>query len=258
MDSTTKNNKTQRHPKGHLSAVSINYVHLRNPWVTAWWSAAFPGFGQIIMGFYIKGFLLIIWEVVVNVNSKINLAIMYSFTGRFEMAGNVVNKRWLLMYVPVFIYSVWASYRGAVDLNKLSILADREKSCMPPVKIDAVEINFLDRRTPWVSAVWSLFMPGAGHLYSHKILTGFLLLGWWIAIAYYSNILGAVYYTSIGDFSMAAAVSNPEWMLFIPSMLGFAVYDAYTNTVEYNKIFEKEQCQFLKDNYQNPNFKMPF
>ena len=52
------------------SAFNTNYIHLRNPWVTAWWSAAFPGFGHIHLGVYLKGFILFFWEIIINVNGK--------------------------------------------------------------------------------------------------------------------------------------------------------------------------------------------
>ena len=36
------------------------------------------------------------------------------------------------------------------------------------------------------------------------------------------------------------------------------MYDAYTNTVENNKLYDWEQSKFLKKHYQNSNFVMPF
>ncbi|GAA0489348.1 hypothetical protein GCM10008986_13970 [Salinibacillus aidingensis] len=49
---------------------------------------------------------------------------------------------------------------------------------------------------------------------------------------------------------------NPEWLLFFPSLYGFATYDSYTATIENNKLYEKEQRKFLKENYQNPEFQI--
>lgn len=92
-----------RRPKGVMNSLATNYVHLRNPYTIAWWSAAFPGFGHISMGNYVSGFLLFFWEMAANTKAKVNLAIMYSFTGRFDMAKEVVDNRWLLLYAPVFI-----------------------------------------------------------------------------------------------------------------------------------------------------------
>lgn len=249
--------KNLRRPKGHVSSLATSLIHLRHPWVTAWWSAAFPGFGHISLGSYIKGFLLIIWEIVINVNANINTAIMYSFTGRFDLAREVLNERWLILYLGVYIYAIWDTYRSTVDLNKFTILAERDDTTITPFALSTFEINYFDKRNPWVAVAWSILMPGLGHLYTHRLPTGFFVLAWWIAITYMSHLLEAVHYTFTGSFSQATAMLDPLWLLFMPSLYGFAVHDAYTNTVEYNKLFDVEQSSFLKEEYQHPDFKLP-
>ncbi|MBC7764973.1 MAG: hypothetical protein H7Y41_00685 [Hyphomonadaceae bacterium] len=195
MDNPKQSIRNQRRPKGYVSSVATNYLHLRNPWVTAWWSCTFPGFGQIMLGSYIKGFLLITWELVINVNGKINHAIIYSFTGQFELAKSVLDKRWAFLYAGVFVYAVWDSYRSTVDLNKFSILADRERSPIMPFKISTLEINYFDKRSPWVAEAWSALMPGMGHLYNHRLPTGFIILIWYIMISYFSHSWEVIYST---------------------------------------------------------------
>ncbi|MBU9723381.1 hypothetical protein [Bacillus alkalicola] len=44
---------------------------MKNPWVPAWWSAAFPGMGHIMLGSYVKGFILFTWEFVINVTEVV-------------------------------------------------------------------------------------------------------------------------------------------------------------------------------------------
>lgn len=249
--------KNVRRPKGHVSSLATNFIHLRNPWVTVWWSAAFPGFGQIILGSYIKGFLLVVWEFVMNIQTNVNVAIIYSFTGQFDLAREALDARWILLYQGTFVYAAWDSYRSTVDLNKFSILTDREGFNMTPFKINSVEINYFDKRNPWVALAWSVLMPGAGHLYTHRLPTGFFVLALWIVIIYFSRLFEAVLFYSVGDFSLATAVLDPEWLMFLPSLYGFAIYDSYTNTVEYNKLFEMEQARYLKVNYQDPEYDMP-
>lgn len=249
--------KNLRHPLGAVSSTVINHLHLRNPWVTAFWSVTFPGVGHIIMCCYVKGFLLIIWEIFVNVQSNLNLAILYSFTGDYEKAKQVADTRWLLLYCAVYIYAIWDSYRKTVDMNKLAILAQREGAPMVPVKISPLEINFLDKRNPWMAATWSMLSPGLGHLYTYLLPAGFFVLTWWIIIAYQSHLLEAIQYSFCGDFAQAIVILNPEWVMFIPSLYGFSIFDAYINTVEYNKLFKREQAAFLKENYQHPDVEMP-
>ena len=139
-----------------LLPINTNYIHLRNPWVTAWWSAAFPGFGHIHLGVYLKGFILFFWEIIINVNAKINLAMVYSFTGQFDMAKDVINIRFVMMYIPVYLYCIWDSYRQTIDLNKHYLLAESEKAPIVPFKMNGFALNSLDKRNPWVALVWSL------------------------------------------------------------------------------------------------------
>jgi len=92
-------------------------LHLRNPFVIAWWSLAYPGLGHLLLSKYIRGFLLFTWEVFLNYNAHINLAILYSFTGRFQMAKDVLDTTWVMFYAPTYLFAVWDSYRTTVDLN---------------------------------------------------------------------------------------------------------------------------------------------
>jgi hypothetical protein len=240
-----------------MNSLATNFLHLRNPYNIAWWSFTYPGFGHISMGSYVIGFLLFIWEMVANTQAHVNLAILYSFTGRFDMAKEIVDKRWLLFYAPIFIFAIWDSYRLTLHLNQLAILADRNNEVIQPVSLSFVEINTLDKRSPWAAVVWSLLAPGLGHLFLHRIPTGFFLLVWWIAIAYFSSLLPAIQFTALGEFENAKAVLDPGWIMYLPSVYGFAAYDAYANTTEYNRLFSKEQTTFLSKKYQSPTFKMP-
>ncbi|MDH7479875.1 MAG: hypothetical protein QHH02_07685, partial [Syntrophomonadaceae bacterium] len=220
---------------------------------TSWWSAAFPGYGYIALGSYIKGFLLIGWEFLVNINAKLNLAIMYSLTSRFEQAKEVLDLNWFILYVAVYIISIWMTYGLTVDLNKLCILAEREDSPVLPVSISAVEICYLDKRNPWIAAMISLLYPGLGHLYTHRVPTSFFLLANFFLVAHFSRLAPAIHYTFVGAFEQATAVLDPQWLLFLPSLYGFAIHDSWVNCIEYNKLFEMEQSRFLRDNYQQPD-----
>ncbi|WP_288183413.1 hypothetical protein [uncultured Sporomusa sp.] len=79
---------------GHIGAIATNFLHLRNPYTIAWWSAAFPGFGYISLGNYIIGFLLFFWEVIINTKAGVNAAILYSFIGDFAKTKEVLNTKW--------------------------------------------------------------------------------------------------------------------------------------------------------------------
>jgi len=102
-----------------------------------------------------------------------------------------------------------------------------------------------------------MLMPGLGQVYIHRIVTAFFGLTWFIAIAYISKLLPAIHYSFLGQFEEAKEILNIQWALNFPSIYGFAIYDAYTNTVENNKLYAWEQSKFLKKQYQSKSFVMP-
>ncbi|MGM8216333.1 hypothetical protein ACLIA0_12250 [Bacillaceae bacterium W0354] len=77
------------------------------------WSIAFPGFGQLLNKHIIKGLSLILLEFVVNVQSKFNLAIIYSFSGEIEQAAQVADYQWLLFYPCIYFFGIWDAYKCA-------------------------------------------------------------------------------------------------------------------------------------------------
>ncbi len=250
------NDNTARRYRAHVSILGTTQIHLRNPYIIAWWSAAFPGFGHLLLSKYLRGFLLFIWEVVVNIKSKLNLAMIYSFQGDVEKAKDVLEPRWLLIYIPVYIFAIWDSYRTTVDLNQIHVLAEREEHRFNTFTIGALEINYLDKRSPGMAAIWSLFVPGLGQLYVHRIVAAFFAVIWTVVFFYYSHGLDALTYLLMGDIRKSTSVINPEWLLFFPSIYGFSLYDAYINTVENNKLFNKEQRSYFRENYQSASFQI--
>lgn len=245
-----------RRYNNYTGSFSTNYIHLRNPWVVAWWAAAFPGFGHLKIGLYIKGFIFIIWEIIINVHSRINEAMVYSFNGHFVLAKEVLNTKMLLLYIAIYIISIWDSYRLTIDLNKNYLLAEFEDAPIVPFKMDGYALNFLDKRNPWFALISSMLFPGLGHLYLHRLLTGMFIMTWTIIIIYLSNFLEGLQYTLTGSFAKAIKILDPQWTLFLPSIYCFATYEAYVICVEYNKVFKKEQRQFLQKNYQHSGYQL--
>lgn len=256
MENFNSTNRERRF-KAHVSAIGTTQLHLRNPYMVAWWSAACPGFGHLLLSKYLRGYALFLWEILVNNMTNLNHAIVYSFTGNIGMAKEVLEPRWMLLYIPVYIFAIWDSYRTAVDMNKVFILAERENADFNSYSINAFEINYLDKRRPLMAVVWSLLTPGLGQLYIHRVVTGIFAMAFIIIFVYFSNILVAVHNLFIGEIAMATQVIDPQWFLFMPSHIGFAVYDSYVNTVENNKLFENEQKKFLLKNYQQHRVRFP-
>ncbi|UYZ23888.1 hypothetical protein [Mesobacillus jeotgali] len=255
MDNYTNDNTARRYT-AHVSTLGTTQIHLRNPYIIAWWSAAFPGFGHLLLSKYLRGFVLFIWEVVVNIKANVNLAMIYSFQGEIDMAKDILDTRWLLIYIPVYIFGIWDSYRTTVDLNKIYLMAEREEHRFNSFSIGALEINYLDKRNPVMAIIWSLFVPGLGQLYIHRIVTAFFVIIWCVVFFYYSRALEGISLLFLGEIAKATSVVNPEWLLFFPSLYGFAVFDAYINTVENNKLYEKEQRAYFQEKYQSPLFRV--
>jgi len=256
-------NSTVRRYRAYVSTLGTTQLHLRNPYVIAFWSIAYPGLGHLLLSKYLRGFLLFSWEVFLNYKAHINLAILYSFTGRFEMAKNVLDISWVMLYAPTFLFAIYDSYRTTVDMNLQFLLASREDAEMKMFNINSFEINHLDKRVPWVAAVFSAFMPGLGQIYIHRIPSAFFSMCWFIIMAYLAKLLPAIHYTLMGQFDFVRSIYDKSpfaahWLLNITCLYFFAIYESYVNTVENNKLFDWEQAKFLKRDYQNKHFLMPF
>jgi hypothetical protein len=77
------------------------------------WSIAFPGFGQILNGKLIKGFVFIFLECLININANLNEVIVFSFIGDFNQAIEKTNYEWIMFYPCIYSFAIWDSYRDA-------------------------------------------------------------------------------------------------------------------------------------------------
>lgn len=241
----------------YLSTLGTTQLHLRSPWIIAWWSAAFPGLGHLLLSKYLRGFLLFIWEVVVNHQGHINEGIYFSLIGEFDKTKAVLDKDWMLLYVAAYIFGIWDAYRTAVDSNNIYTLASREDAQIPVFNINAMEINYLDKRSPYNAFLWSLLVPGGGQLYIHRIITAAFVIIWWVVVCTMSKLLPAIHFSFLGQIQEAKSILNVHWIMNAPSVWIFSIYDAYINTLENNKLYDWEQSKFLKRHYQYENFHMP-
>ncbi|WP_308634420.1 hypothetical protein [Paenibacillus silvisoli] len=245
-----------RRSRAYLSPFSTNQLHLRNPWVVTFFAFSYPGFGNLILHRYAKALILILWEIFINNQAKVNLAIMYTMQGHFEMAKGIINERWFILYVGIYMYAIWDAYRTTVEINKQYLLADREDAPLVPITMGPWDMNYLDKRVPWVALAWSVLVPGLGHLYVHKVISGLFIFGYTIAIIYFSHLPHAIHFTFVGDFAQAKQIVDMQWFLYLPSIYTFIFYDAYVSAVEQNKLFEKEQSQFLRLNYRKKGLRL--
>lgn len=250
-------NQSPRRTLGRVNQFSIGQLSLRNPWVVAFFSFAYPGFGHLLQHRYAPAFILIGWELFINNMAHVNLGIMYSLLGDFDSAKQVIEDRWLILYVGIYMLGIWDSYRTTVDFNKQYLLADREDAPVKSFVIGTWDINFLDKRKPWVAMMWSVLVPGLGHLYVHKVIAGFFIFGYTVLVLYCAHIPRGIMFSMLGDFVQAKQILIMQWLLYLPSIYFFILYDAYATCIEYNILFEKEMSRYLRTNYQNPDFEFP-
>jgi hypothetical protein len=251
------NNKKVRHINTYMSPTSNHYNFLVNPWVPVLWSFIFPGFGHMLTGLYIEGYILMIWEIITNTLAHLNVAMMYSFQGEFKLAKEIINMNWALMYIAVYIFSAWDCYRSMVDTNNLYVLAEKEKGNIKAMKLSGISMVYLEKAKPVMASLWSMGMPGLGHVIIHRLPTGFFILVWWIFLSWKSKLYMSLFCMLNGSFNSAIQFLKPEWFLYMPSLYAFAIYDSYYYAVESNKIFKLEQVQYFTNEYQNKMFRLP-
>ncbi len=234
----------------HVSLLGTTQLHKRNPITIACWSMAFPGFGHLLLNKYLRGYVLVLWELFINQKIQLNLAIVHTFNGQFQEARDVLDPKFVLLYLPIYIFAIYDSYRTTVDLNKVYLLAQRENGRFNTFSIGAMEINYLDKRKPLIALLWSMGVPSLGQLYLHRIILATFLLLSGVVIVWYSNVVLAVHYLLLGDVGASTSVLDKQWLLYFPSYYFFAMYDAYASTVENNKLFDEVQKRYLIENYQ--------
>ncbi|MBV7504185.1 hypothetical protein KW850_02765 [Bacillus sp. sid0103] len=246
-----------RRQRSYLSQFTTGQFHLKNPWISAFFSFSYPGFGHIMLHRYMVGYILILWETFINEKAQVNLGILYTLTGEFEKAKDVLDDRWLILYLAIYMFGIWDSYRTTIDINKQYILADREDAPMLLMKMGTWDANFLDKRKPVTALIWSALFPGLGHLYLHHVITGFFIFVYAVAITYLGHIPHAIHLSMVGDFAKAKHVIDMQWALYFPSIYFFIIYDSYASSIEHNKLCEKEMSKYLRQKYQNKNFIFP-
>ncbi|MBM7715503.1 hypothetical protein JOC94_002491 [Bacillus thermophilus] len=77
------------------------------------WSIAFPGFGQFLNGKYVKGIVLLLLELLVNIMANFNLVIISSFHGDIHKAVSEANLQWLMFYPCIYFFAMWDAYKDA-------------------------------------------------------------------------------------------------------------------------------------------------
>lgn len=196
------------------------------------------------------GVLLTLCEVIINSLAKVNQAMVYSFSGNFSMAKQVLQPQWLYGYMIIYFFAIWDSYRCALEANKHYELAILEDGRIPVHLMRATGIQFLEKKRPLVAAFCSLVFPGLGQLYNKHIWLGFYGIFWWWIYITFSHSYVAIMAIILGRNNLVASILQPQWLMFMPSVLGGAMFHAYSSSIEQNRLFRITQRQYLTDYYE--------
>lgn len=223
-----------------LHPFGLDGLHRRNPWAAAWWSVALPGLGHFYLGSNAKGLILMVWEIVVNTMSNLNLAIYHALLGHPEVSREVLVMKWAVIYPPVYMLAVWDAYRCAVSNNRICELEELQaERVFQSHTLSFYGQNALSRRNPWVAFFWSLLLGGAGHFYNMQLIKGVILMGWHFVISQQSGLSEAIVHTLLGQWDLAKQCVDYQWLLFWPSIHMFNVWNAYVDCVEQNKLSDE-------------------
>jgi hypothetical protein len=244
--------KNMQIPKVVLNPISTSYLFTRNPWMAVWWSIILPGFGHLTLGQSFKGLLLMSWEILINHQAHINLAIYHTVLGHIDQARTALDYRWAVLYPTFYVFTMWDSYRISVEYNHLDRLERLQKRRrFDRASVSPLGIHGLDRRNPALAAFWSVVMTGLGHMYSNRMLKAIVLMAWYLAIILKSGLSLAFYHTVLGQYELAHKAVDYQWLLFWPSIFVFGIVDAYADVVEQNNLadaaFQYRLRKYLKN-----------
>lgn len=254
---SAKSNNTPRRQIAYVGAWNTVQLDKRNPYTVLYWSIAYAGLGHILLDKHLRGFILLVGELLLNWAAHLNLAIYYTITLRFDLAAQVLQPAWFMLYLGVYSFSLFDSYREAVEVNKTYVLAAREDAPINCFAINSNSMTHLNSIPPWQTALWSAVFPGSGCFIVQRLNRAILLMLLWIVVSYLSGIYPAIIQTVRGQFELAKASLNIQWFLNIPSLWFYSIYEAYECAVSNNKLCRWELSKFLRKEYQSSEFVMP-
>jgi hypothetical protein len=243
--------KQSRRSLTRISIFGITYLHRSNPFINAWLAASFPGFANYMLNQYARATLFTLSEVIVNTFAHVNEAIVYTFCGRFEMTKVVLKPQWAFGYLVIWLFTIWDGYRSTITHNKLCELAESDNLPIRPLLIHPLGIQYLEQRNPLIGAIYSFFFPGLGQMYNHRFALAFYAMFWWWFYGILSNGFESFFLLLTGHLQKSIAILQPQWLLFMPSVIGGSVYHAFVTVIQHNRLFRLEQRQNFFQKYQN-------
>ncbi|BFT69568.1 hypothetical protein [Paenibacillus sp. P36] len=79
--------------------------------------------------------------------------------------------------------------------------------------------------------IWSIAMPGLGHLYLGNKIIGILFIAYTGIFMIFSELNNAIFYAFAGDFQKANSIFAESPSIFFPAVYSFAIWHAYNYDV---------------------------
>ncbi|WP_248927613.1 hypothetical protein [Paenibacillus hamazuiensis] len=245
-----------RRPLAKISVFGITQLKQQNPYMVAWWSAVFPGFGHYLLNQYVRATLLTLSEVTTNTLAHINEAMVYSFCGKFDLATSILEPRWAFGYLIIYLIAIGDSFRSALYQKKLYHLAILDYKPVRSLDISPSEIQYLEKKSPYIGAVYSFFFPGLGQLYNHRYGLAFYAIFWWWVYLALSRMHESFLSLLHGHIHESISMLHPHWLLFMPSVMGGSIYHSFRTASEHNHLFRIEQRYYLANRYRNSKLRI--
>jgi hypothetical protein len=124
------------------------------------------------------------------------------------------------------------------------------------VNIFATEIQYLEQRNPLIGVTYSFFFPGLGQLYNHRFGLAFYAIFWWWIYLYLSGLHASLLNLLLGNLQESIAILHPHWLLFMPSVMGGSIYQAFVTTNDHNQLFRLNQQHKLQKRYRGSKLRI--
>lgn len=149
----------------------------KEPWLAVNLSIFFPGFGQMYAGYHLRGWLILIGNILLSI-----LGLVLIVTSKNIIITGLI---WLAAVLISYTWNLFDAYNCAKKENSPSFEALRKR-----------------KKDPWFAVFLSRIILGTGHIYIRNYVIGFLAI-FFVVISYSisSNLVGFLISIALFIFS---------------------------------------------------------
>ncbi len=102
-----------------MSALEVNYLTKKKPWLAIAWSSSVPSLGQLYTNRVTSSLFTLFFTIVIAVQSHMIEGLHYFLLGQWAKTREVINPQWVLYFPSVYFFSLYDAYVNTVENNKL-------------------------------------------------------------------------------------------------------------------------------------------